>query len=271
MELELKSSLNLLSEFKMHFEQKNPSLELCEKLMEQLKFVAVYFSFPEEQSFDERQKKLLLAREIIEYGSLMSVKRSDMASFERYIAQLRIFYYDYRNKLPPSKYQQIIIGLNLLRLLAKRNLDEFHTEIELLNDDELRSPYVLHPLLLEQYMMEGAYNKVLQAREDVPSEYYSFFMDILMDTIREEIAGCLEKAYQSLRVTDAQKLLGFFEERALLEYAKEHNWVINAIDGVSFVHFSSSENDKAYPKYDIRSLKVIRQTLHYARELERIV
>jgi len=44
--------------------------------------------------------------------------------------------------------------------------------------------YIKHPLQLEQYLMEGAYNKLWNARADVPQETYTFFMDILMDTVR---------------------------------------------------------------------------------------
>lgn len=40
------------------------------------------------------------------------------------------------------------------------------------------------PVQLEQYMMEGAYNKVLKARDTAPADYYAFFMEQLMSTVR---------------------------------------------------------------------------------------
>jgi 26S proteasome regulatory subunit N12 len=79
----------------------------------------------------------------------------------------------------------MILGLNLLRLLAKNKLAEFHTELELIPlEVHHQNVFVKHPVYLEQCMMEGAYNKVTKARSDVPSDTYSFFMDMLMDTVR---------------------------------------------------------------------------------------
>ena len=37
---------------------------------------------------------------------------------------------------------------------------------------------------LEQWLMEGAYNKVLNARKTVPDESYAYFMEKLLTTVR---------------------------------------------------------------------------------------
>lgn len=37
---------------------------------------------------------------------------------------------------------------------------------------------------LEQWLMEGAYNKVLDARKTVPDESYAYFMEKLLSTVR---------------------------------------------------------------------------------------
>lgn len=39
-------------------------------------------------------------------------------------------------------------------------------------------------LWLFQYLMEGSYNKVFLAKGNIPAESYTFFIDILLDTIR---------------------------------------------------------------------------------------
>ena len=44
--------------------------------------------------------------------------------------------------------------------------------------------YIRFPIELEQFMMEGSYNKVLKARSEVPSDSYSLFVDILLGTVR---------------------------------------------------------------------------------------
>ena len=63
-------------------------------------------------------------------------------------------------RLPPSQQQWMLVGLNLLRLLSQNRIAEFHTEIELLPTAALEHPLIKHPILVEQWLMEGAYNKV---------------------------------------------------------------------------------------------------------------
>ena len=41
--------------------------------------------------------------------------------------------------------------------------------------------------------MEGSYNKVISLKGSVPAESYNFFFEILLKTVRNEIASCLEK------------------------------------------------------------------------------
>ena len=90
------------------------------------------------------------------------------------------------------------MGLNLLCLLAQNRVAEFHTELERLPANEIENNvYIRHPVSLEQNIMEGSYNKDLLAKGNVPAESYNFFLDILMDTVRNEIASCLEKVIKS--------------------------------------------------------------------------
>jgi 26S proteasome regulatory subunit N12 len=77
-----------------------------------------------------------------------------------------------------------ILGLNLLRLLAQNKISEFHTELELIDPEQLSNIYIKHPIQIEQCLMEGSYNKVWNSRSNVPAEEYLFFIDILMGTIR---------------------------------------------------------------------------------------
>jgi hypothetical protein len=44
--------------------------------------------------------------------------------------------------------------------------------------------YIKHAIELEQYLREGAYNKVIHARQSIPAEPYAYFMDLLMHTVR---------------------------------------------------------------------------------------
>lgn len=77
-----------------------------------------------------------------------------------------------------------MIGLNLLRLLAQSRIADFHTMLESLDESETQNAFVQHAVQLEQHLMEGAYNRVWAARQQVPTEEFAYFTDILMSTIR---------------------------------------------------------------------------------------
>lgn len=69
--------------------------------------------------------------------------------------------------------------------------------------------------------MEGSYNKVFLAKGNIPAESYTFFIDILLDTIRDEIAGCIEKAYEKILFTEATRILFFNTPKKMTDYAKK--------------------------------------------------
>ncbi len=64
-----------------------------------------------------------------------------------------------------------------------------------------------HPVSLEQYIMEGSYNKILHAKGNVPAESFKYFIDVLLNTVRDEIASCLEKSYPEIGCADAARML----------------------------------------------------------------
>lgn len=96
--------------------------------------------------------------------------------------------------------------------------------------------------------MEGSYNKVLSARQDgLYSQEGMYFMDMLVDTVREEIAECSEKAYGSIAARDLQSLLMLSSEAELGEYAENVSTCRSALarDGCYFLalrwgHFHTS-------------------------------
>merc|ERR1712020_66159 len=144
--------------------------------------------------------------------------QGDIPGFERYMAQLQTYYHDHQGQLPDSPYQYQLLGLNLLCLLSQNRVAEFHTELERLPAKEVQNNvYIKHPVSLEQYIMEGSYNKVLLAKGNVPAENFTFFIDILLCTIRDEIASCLEKAYTTISCNEASRMLNL-REAELAEY-----------------------------------------------------
>lgn len=257
----------LFERFKAAFGRSD--FDTCEKLLSQLKVLLTGFKSlpPLFQDTPNAIHELTLARDIYEHAVVLSVKLEDQDAFERDFFQLKPYYTDVRNRLPQSPQEYPILGLNLLRLLVQNRIAEFHTELELLSSTALENPCIKHAVELEQSFMEGAYNRVLTARQTVPHETYVYFMDLLAKTVRDEIAGCGEKAYDYLSIKDAKQMLLFSSEKEVLEYINEDHPEWEVKNGL--VYFQKAK--ESAPCKEIPSLQLINQTLSYARELERIV
>jgi 26S proteasome regulatory subunit N12 len=157
-----------------------------------------------------------------------------------------------------------ILGINLLRFLSQNRIAEFHTALELIDADQIHTnAFIKHPIQLEQYMMEGSYNKVWNARSDVPAPEYTFFMDILMATIRNEIANTIEIAYPSLPISALGSLLFLKDSKDIQAFIQQHGWTVQN----NVISFKSEVTGVQ----NIPNDKIIQQTLHYSRELEKIV
>lgn len=86
----------------------------------------------------------------------------------------------YREQLPESPYMYELLGLDLLCLLAQNKVGEFHTTLEHLPPPAITdNVYIRHPVAMEQYLMEGAYNKVLY-----------FFTVYHFSLVRYKMTGC---------------------------------------------------------------------------------
>lgn len=210
------------------------------------------------------KEQLRLARHVLESATLLSILREDMTAFERNMLQLKIYFH---SGLEPSPLHYPILGTRLLQLLVENRMAEFHNELELLPEQSRQDPNIAFAVKLEQYLMEGTYNKVLEARTNVPNPYFPFFLAQLLQTVRENIAECAEVAYQCLALADAQKMLIFDSAAELNAYIQEvkPEWVIRE----GRVWFKTPE--KSLGASDIPSLRLVGETLAYATELDRIV
>ncbi|KAL5699857.1 26S proteasome non-ATPase regulatory subunit 8 A [Ranunculus cassubicifolius] len=256
-----------LERFKAAFVRND--LDSCTNLLSQLKVLLTGFTSlpPLFEESPNAAQELTIARDIYENAVFFSVKAEDQDAFERDFYQLKPYYTDIGGRIPASPQEYPILGLNLLRLLVQNRIAEFHTELEVLSTSALENECIKHAVELEQSFMEGAYNRVLSARQTAPHPTYVYFMDLLAKTVRDEIAGCGEKAYDFLSISDAKQMLMFSTDQELSDYIKEErpDWEIK--NGLVF--FQKAK--ETAPCKEIPSLQLINQTLSYARELERIV
>ncbi|KAF1931563.1 uncharacterized protein M421DRAFT_55427 [Didymella exigua CBS 183.55] len=223
------------------------------------------------------KKQLQAARETLELGAIISIRLKDTVSFTRYFQQLQPFYSLPVSSLPKDGSQASkVTGLYLLLLLSEGDYAGFHTLLETLEvaaaqegkgleDDQ----FVQYPIRLEQALMEGSYDRVWGETkgERVPSEEFGMFSEILIGTIRKEIASCSERAYPSIPVSDAKSLLFLDSEGSVVDFARESGWVVK--DGR--IYFPQQEDDYQSKDILVTSDQVIENTLGYARELEMIV
>ncbi|XP_783742.2 26S proteasome non-ATPase regulatory subunit 8 [Strongylocentrotus purpuratus] len=261
----LKATVTMYQELNKEWKKKTPDLNKCGEILGKLKIALLKLSFLPTSSSQPSQKELLIAREVLEIGVKWSVSKRDVQSFERYIAQLKPYYFDFRESMPVSPYRYELLGLNLLRLLSQNRLAEFHTELELLPAKDLQSNiYIKHPVSIEQYLMEGSYNKVFLAKGNVPADSYRVFMDILLETIRKEIAACVEKAYTKISFQEGARLLFLSSLPEVKAFAKERGWELGSDNCFQFQE--EKKTDDAIPSYELAL-----QAIDYAKELEMIV
>ena len=132
------------------------------------------------------QPILTLARETLELGALTSIRQQDPEGFTRYVQQLQPFYDLPSTRLPSAGGNRSkITGLYLLLLLSQGDYAGFHTLLEALEVSEdaralEEDVFIQYPVKLEQWLMEGSYDKVWGATksERVPSEEYGVFSEV---------------------------------------------------------------------------------------------
>ena len=94
---------------------------------------------------------------------------------------------------------------------------------------------------------------------------HSLIVQILVHTIRSEIASCAARSYPSLSIASAKNLLFLNSEGAVAEFAQEQGWSLE--DGR--ICFPGLLNEKEGAEGDQK--EVISHMVQYARDLESIV
>jgi len=203
---------------------------------------------------------------------ILCARKDDEVSFERNFAQLRSYYEDVREELPPSKNEPICWGLNLLRLLMQNRIGSFHAELELTSSELLADACVKYSIELEQRLMDGAYNKIVEesVNGEIPDESFKPFANRMSKTARDEIVNCIEKSASEISLKNLARLLILdHDKNEAMKYAMERGWMLD--DGAIEETFVFSDEQTVLSSKDIPSNEMISRALLYSRELERIV
>ncbi len=109
-------------------------------------------------------------------------------------------------------------------------------------------------------------NQVLAAKGEAPDPLYLHFLDLLSNTVRDEIASCSERAYTGMSVDSARKLLMFSSTAETEAYCRQHGWEVTG----GRIKFQRNM-DATRGVEQLSSMQLINNSLTYAKELERIV
>ncbi|VDN02192.1 unnamed protein product [Thelazia callipaeda] len=163
-------------------------------------------------------------RDVYEIDALFAVVQSDLIAFREAIGVVMSFYDCYRlHEDSPNKY--LMIGLNLMYLLATNQHAQFHMLLEQIDQNiQQNNPYISTPVKLEQSLMEGVYNKVILTEKNIPSPYYALFIRMSMDAVRNEIASCIECSFTKVSQKDAAQLLLFNTVNEVIPFANNRSW-----------------------------------------------
>uniref|UniRef100_A0A915DAJ5 CSN8/PSMD8/EIF3K domain-containing protein n=1 Tax=Ditylenchus dipsaci TaxID=166011 RepID=A0A915DAJ5_9BILA len=190
-------------------------------------------------------------KDYFEISALYNALSADLNGFQEAIAKVHCFYESQFGE-SSSNNKYLMYGLHLMYLLATNKLSDFHMLLEQIDQTIQQSnPYISTPVKLEECLMEGPTTKLME--KTIPSPFYAVFIKILMDTVRNEIASCMEKSYERLLVKDASWLEIGQERVRLRQPIKEHPQSAVTI------------------RAQLDTQRITKQNLFYAKQLEMII
>ena len=77
--------------------------------------------------------------------------------------------------------------------------------------------------------------QILSAKCQVPAPSFNYFLDILVETIRDEIAGCMEKSFDKIRMSEAAKMLSIPNLNSMKEYGEKVLTYQSSLDFIELI------------------------------------
>lgn len=263
----IRKSAELFQAFRKAYEAKDDIA--CQDLLAQLKrnfvLLPTYLN-PQAQS-PTAQQEIVLVREVLEQAVLLSARTKALDDFDGYFSQLKVYYRDIRNdNVPVSTNKMLVVGLNLVRLLVGKRIAEFHSVLEQIPRSDHTNMYIKFPVQLERFLMEGSYNKLLNARNLAPANDYVPIVELLESTVRSEVLECIPKTYTSITMEQAQKLLMLNSLSEAEDATKRQGW--QRENGSDTFYFNENA---AASKKEISFNEVIQFDIQFAAALQRVV
>lgn len=241
----------------------------CDVLLKSLKRLLIKFPtylYPSWSS-PTRGEELMLAREVLEIGALVSAKNKALDEFEQYFNQLQVYYIDVpAADLPESPRYMVLLGLNLVRLLVMSHIAQFHTELERIGRGGEKNQYIRFAVLLERCLMEGSYKKLLNCRKQAPSNEYIPVVEMLEETVRTEVALCIPQSYKVLSIAAAQKIMMLPSIEQVMEVGQQQGWELSE-DGKSFIFMREEDVSRKKIQFE----EMLSYSIDYAVDLQKIV
>ncbi|BFU18515.1 proteasome regulatory subunit, putative [Entamoeba histolytica HM-1:IMSS-B] len=118
------------------------------------------------------------------------------------------------------------IALQLLTLLAQNSLAEFHIQIESLQQEAHYNNNIKQVISMEQFFIEGRYNRVLEGVQSLQLGDISSLLPLLKQTLVEAVAATIETAYHILPIDYTKKVLMISNDSEFNEVVANHQWKI---------------------------------------------
>merc|ERR1712154_557088 len=181
---------------------------------------------------------LKAAMEGLEIGAQIAINIRDLMMFDRIMIQLKQYYLiSDIGKL--SQCRQHLTGLYLMYLLTENRFGDFHVEIELLSFEDLDNKFIKFPMMIEQFMMEGSYGKIIEAKNNLPDKTYNALLSKLEGTVKKEISLSLQAVHDEIPLKDGLEMLSLRDVKALQQFVQQNElkWTV---DG-KLIHFAPTE------------------------------
>ncbi|KAK6205160.1 putative nuclear integrity protein [Scheffersomyces amazonensis] len=276
----------LTAELYQSFEQGN--YEQCQKLLPPIRIELIKHNLLvpllNNTTTKNQINDLKISQRILEIGVLSSLLTNNYTGFENFFSQLKPFYLNKKlyHKHELNTDTTKIISLNLLYLLSKGLISNFHIELEIIfNSDQYnieQDKYLQFPINLERNLMEGNYIKIwklLNQKTNLPCIEYEHFIDTLIHALRFEISKSIDKTYKFLPINNCKNLLYFPQElsdsefeKALFEEFGINNWRLENGN----IYFDKSDGDiDLEGEEESQEHAVIKNVLGYSEQIESIV